>query len=198
MSLFRKPKKNLRNRIEIDNDEDDPNNDDIDEIHQNINKLKEKKKDKKKNRDEKPKEKKNTLLSFDDEEGEDVTEFKVKKSKESRRLIKMREKEKKDESNHKNGKSHSNDDVQLVENKNGKDKIHIIDDDIGIVMKVKYLSFVFVLLSSGNQINLHCRTMWTENLKIPGLSVAKKQKHFIWKKKIFLMKKMKVMRMRIH
>jgi len=122
--------------VEVDVNDDEENNDGIDEIHQNINKLKEKKKEKKASKNsEKPKEKKNTLLSFDEElEEEDVTEFKVKKSKESRRLIKLRDKEKK-EGDNKNGKSNE-EDVKIVGSKNGNDKnVQIIDDDIGIVYK---------------------------------------------------------------
>merc|ERR1711973_5404 len=90
MSLFRKPKKNLRNRIDVEKEDEEESNE-LDEIHSSINKLKEKKKDKKKKKDEKPKEdKRSTLLSFDDDlDGEEVEEFKVKKSKESRRLIKL-------------------------------------------------------------------------------------------------------------
>ena len=140
MSLFRKPKKNLRNRVEVDVNDDEENNDGIDEIHQNINKLKEKKKEKKASKNsEKPKEKKNALLSFDEElEEEDVTEFKVKKSKESRRLIKLRDKEKK-EGDNKNGKSNE-EDFKIVGSKNGNDKnVQIIDDDIGIVYKVNII-----------------------------------------------------------
>ena len=45
MSLFRKPKKNIRSRVEKEDEEDEQNNDEgIDQIHMNINKLKEKKK----------------------------------------------------------------------------------------------------------------------------------------------------------
>ena len=135
MSLFRKPKKNIRSRIEADDEEKigEEVDDGLDEIHLNINKLKEKKKEKKnKDKDAKPKEKKSTLLSFDDEElEENVPEFKVKKSKESRRLIKLRDKEKKDDD--KNGGKH-NDDVKIVDD--SKNSIKIIDDDIGIVLKV--------------------------------------------------------------
>ena len=48
MSLFRKPKKNLRNRVDVDKEDDEEQNNELDEIHSSINKLKEKKKDKKK------------------------------------------------------------------------------------------------------------------------------------------------------
>ena len=133
MSLFRKPKKNIRNRIEIEDEESQNDNDDgIDQIHLNINKLKEKKKEKKKNRDEKPKEKKaSTMLSFDDDMEEEV-EFKVKKSKESRRLIKMKQREKKEDN------KNCDEDVKVLGDQNGNrsKNVHVIDDDIGIVLKV--------------------------------------------------------------
>merc|ERR1712079_153145 len=93
MSLFRKPKKNIRNRIEIDNeDEDEQNVDEENQIQLNINKQKQRQKDKKKekankNADTKQKDTKKFGLSFDDDLEEEDVEFKVKKSKESRRLI---------------------------------------------------------------------------------------------------------------
>ena len=75
------------------------------------------------------------MLSFDDDMGEEDAEFKVKKSKESRRLIKMRDKEKKEDS--KNGKA-DEDDVKVLGDQNGNrnKNVHIIDDDIGIILKV--------------------------------------------------------------
>merc|ERR1711915_554650 len=94
----------------------------------------------KKNR-EKPKEEKKSLLSFDD----DDVEFKIKKSKESRRLIKQKEKDRKFDNNNKDKINISRSrkespEVQAYEPKNGTknsidSNVKIIDDDIEIVLK---------------------------------------------------------------
>jgi len=145
MSLFRKPKKNVRNRGPVGAEEDDEQDNSIEEIHSNISKLKQKKKDKKKNKD-KPKDEKKSLLSFDDdmEEEEEAEEFKIKKSKESRRLIKQKEREKKDDFRERvnSDRSRKNSpDVEIYASKNGRhtntydNNVKIIDDDIEIVLK---------------------------------------------------------------
>eukprot|EP00090_Calanus_glacialis_P046886 TRINITY_DN9429_c0_g1_i2.p1 TRINITY_DN9429_c0_g1~~TRINITY_DN9429_c0_g1_i2.p1 ORF type:complete len:807 (-),score=326.26 TRINITY_DN9429_c0_g1_i2:237-2657(-) len=144
MSLFRKPKKTLRNRGPVEPEEDDDQDNSIEEIHSNISKLKQKKKDKKKNKD-KPKDEKKSLLSFDDDiEEEETEEFKIKKSKESRRLIKQKEKEKKDDFKERvnsNRSRKSSPDVEIYHPKNGRstnnhdNNVKIIDDDIEIVLK---------------------------------------------------------------
>jgi len=139
MSLFRKPKKSLRNRGPVEQDEDDEQDNSIEEIHSNISKLKQKKKDKKKNKD-KPKDEKKSLLSFDDEMEEETEEFVIKKSKESRRLIKQKEKGKKDDLNGNKSRKNSPD-LEISAPKNGgsinnhDNNVTIIDDDIEIVLK---------------------------------------------------------------
>ena len=149
MSLFRKPKKTLRNRGHVEPEEDDDQDNSIEEIHSNISKLKQKKKDKKKNKD-KPKDEKKSLLSFDDDiEEEETEEFKIKKSKESRRLIKQKEKEKKDDFKDKvntNRSRKNSPDVEIYHPKNGRstnnhdNNVKIIDDDIEIVLKVAQIN----------------------------------------------------------
>lgn len=101
MSLFRRPKKAARPRvITINPDEQDEEMDDLPapspaSTTNNGNSVKVTLSEPKV---EKKKEKKQTLLSFDDElEGDDGEVFKVKKSSVSRRLIKQRGKEKKSE-----------------------------------------------------------------------------------------------------
>ena len=145
MSLFRKPKKNVRNRGPVEPEEEDDQDNSIEEIHSNISKLKQKKKDKKKNKD-KPKDEKKSLLSFDDDmEEEDAEEFKIKKSKESRRLIKQKERERKDDFKERINTDRfrkNSPDVEILAPKNGRhtnnhdNNVKIIDDDIEIVLKV--------------------------------------------------------------
>jgi len=140
MSLFRKPKKTLRNRGPLELEDDDEQDNSIEEIHSNISKLKQKKKDKKKNK-EKPKDEKKSLLSFDDEV-EEEEEFVIKKSKESRRLIKQKERVKKDDYRENRSRKNSPDiEIYTPKPKNGgstnkyDNNVKIIDDDIEIVLK---------------------------------------------------------------
>ena len=76
----------------------------------------------------------------------------MKKSKESRRLIKLREKEKKEEKDHKNGRSDYNDqEIQVIdeENLNGqksRKNVKVIDDDIVYKVGVSYLTTIIFLL----------------------------------------------------
>jgi len=132
-------KKSLRNRGPVEQDEDDEQDNSIEEIHSNISKLKQKKKDKKKNKD-KPKDEKKSLLSFDDDMEEETEEFVIKKSKESRRLIKQKEKGKKDDLNGNKSRKKSPD-FEISAPKNGgsinnhDNNVTIIDDDIEIVLK---------------------------------------------------------------
>ena len=141
MSMFRKPKKSLRNRgpIGVEDEENEEQDDSIVEIYSNINKVKEKKKEKKK-KSEKIKDEKKSLLSFDDDLEEDVEEFKIKKSKESRRLIKQKEKDKKENvgAHHNiNDKPSGSPERDNNDSKNGHNDVKkIIDDDLEIVLKV--------------------------------------------------------------
>ena len=142
MSMFRKPKKSLRNRgpIGVEDEENEEQDDSIVEIYSNINKVKEKKKEKKK-KSEKVKDEKKSLLSFDDDLEEDVEEFKIKKSKESRRLIKQKEKDRKENvGTHHNITDKSSGSPERDNNdppKNGHNDVKkIIDDDLEIVLKV--------------------------------------------------------------
>lgn len=148
MSLFRKPKKNVRNRGPLEAKESDEEHDNgIEEIHASINKLKDKKKAKKnKSKDQDKTEKKSSLLSFDDEhEEEDSVDFKVKKSSASRKLIKQREKGKKvgdidfpekDERSVDDNENQENIiNGKVSRNDLGSKDIKVIDDDVEIVVK---------------------------------------------------------------
>lgn len=142
MSLFRKPRKALRNRGPVEPEEDDDQDNSIEEIHSNISKLKQKKQEKKKNKD-KQKDEKKSLLSFDDELEEETEEFVIKKSKESRRLIKQKERGKKDDfrenkprKNTPDYENYTSKDVGPINNHDNGHNVKIIDDDIEIVLKV--------------------------------------------------------------
>jgi len=141
MSLFRKPRKALRNRGPVEPEEDDDQDNSIEEIHSNISKLKQKKQEKKKNKD-KQKDEKKSLLSFDDELEEETEEFVIKKSKESRRLIKQKERGKKDDfrenkprKNTPDYENYTSKDVGPINNHDNGHNVKIIDDDIEIVLK---------------------------------------------------------------
>lgn len=137
MALFRKPKKNVRPRgplsiADVDLYDDESEDPSLAEIHSNISKLKEKKKDKDKKKREKPKDdKKAPLLSFEDDlDGDDEGEvFKIKKSSASRRLRKLKEKERKDGE----FSNRSSPAKETASNGSNGNKMHVIDDDLDIV-----------------------------------------------------------------
>jgi len=141
MSLFRKPKKALRNRGPVEPEDDDDQDNSIEEIHSNISKLKQKKQEKKKIKD-KQKDEKKSLLSFDDEFEDETEEFVIKKSKESRRLIKQKERGKKDDFRENKPRKNSPEfenfkpkHIGPTNNHDNGNNVKIIDDDIEIVLK---------------------------------------------------------------
>ncbi|KAG8230485.1 hypothetical protein J437_LFUL013527, partial [Ladona fulva] len=99
MSLFKKPKKNIRRRVvgENDDEEESENLDKTaegksseDSLQSQISKNTDKKKDKKKE-----KQRKQTLLSFEEDlnEGDDGEVFQVKKSTHSKKIMKLLDRE---------------------------------------------------------------------------------------------------------
>ncbi|XP_011495961.1 PREDICTED: PAX3- and PAX7-binding protein 1 [Ceratosolen solmsi marchali] len=123
MSLFNKPKRNIRRRHLNDEEEDNENRSIENDEMQNLkNKMKKK---------DRPKQ---TLLSFGEEleEADDGEVFKVKKSSRSRRLMKQLDQERKKKKGEE--KTQVNSDSTNISNKQEKD-LEIKTDDL--VVKIK-------------------------------------------------------------
>ncbi|EEB13700.1 predicted protein [Pediculus humanus corporis] len=114
MALFKKPKKNIRTR-NIEKDDDDLEN--SENLTNDVSKKRDKEKDIQRS-------KQTTLLSFGDEE-EDGEVFQIKKSPQSKKLVRLLDKERKKKKD--------------VQNKDGEEtqqkKVEVSNDDIVVILK---------------------------------------------------------------